>query len=142
MIQLGITASNGYYRGSTKIYANGEELVDFANSLLDFPRAREQVLVFEIGKPNSYAHFSMRLYRIDALGHTAMQIKLENEIANERSEARDKVQLELMFEPAMLDEFREQLGEMGRAKAGKAVLVGYVAKSRRDNSPVDYDGTY
>ncbi len=134
MIELGITACNGFYRGSTKVYANGDDLVDFGNSLIDFPKTREQVLVFEAGKQDGYAYFSMRLYRIDALGHTAMQIKLDDETTGERPEARDKVQLELMFEPAALDVFREQLVQVGRTRAGKAVLLGYVARNRRDSS--------
>jgi len=127
MIELGVTTCNGYYSGTTQVYTAGKYLVDFAGSLVGFPEGREQTLYFEAGEQDSYGYFSIRLYCLDALCHTAAQIKLEREATTLRSKSRDKLDLELLFEPSSLDMFREQLLEVGRTEAGRAVLVGYLA---------------
>jgi hypothetical protein len=119
----------------TKVYTTGENLAGFADLLPGFPKTKEQTLQFELGEQDGYAYFAMKLYCIDAQGHTAARITLEKNNATDRSEEKDKVALEMLFEPASLDEFGKQLLAMGLNESGKAVLNGYMHRDIRGGYP-------
>ena len=135
MMELAVSASNGCYCGMTEVYTTGENLTGFANALPGFPKTKEQTLQFELGEQGGYAYFAMKLYRIDAQGHTATRITLEKNNVTDRPEEKDKVALEMLFEPASLDEFGKQLLVMGLNENGKAVLKGYMRRDVRGEYP-------
>ena len=125
MVELRVVANNGRYLGTTEVYETGSYISEFSQNLGGFPKTLDEKIIFEAGEKDSYAYFSMRFYCIDSVGHTAVQIQLEENVGTEyRPEEKDKLTMEMLFEPGALDQFKEQLFKMGSSEQGKAVLIG------------------
>ena len=85
----------------------------------------EGTVEYEAGEINSYAYYSLRFYYINSSGHTAVEVKLEENVATEfRPEEKSKLSLELLFEPNELDIIQRQLMALAKNEKGKAVLKG------------------
>ena len=107
MFELRVIATNGRYSGSTEVYELSESLVNFAESLVDFPNDRK-VLIHEAGQQDSYGYFRMKFYCIDHSGHVGVDI--EEKVSNQhRTEEKSKLSLELIVQPSAIDNFQKEL---------------------------------
>ncbi|WP_199748397.1 hypothetical protein [Pedobacter sp. KBW01] len=107
MFQLAVTATNGRYGGTTEVYDTSASLSSFARSLLHYPTDKK-TLSHEAGQKESYAYFGMRFYSIGKTGLVGVEVHLEEYVATEyRAEEKDKVKLEILIEPAAIDNFQK-----------------------------------
>lgn len=124
MFELQVTATNGRYSGMTEVYAQSKSLEEFAKTLYRFPNDNEK-LFYEAGEKDSYSYFSMKFYCIDSAGHIGLEVNLEENVATEfRHEEKDKLKLEIIVEPAAIDNFQKELLRLATQQEGKAVLLG------------------
>lgn len=125
MFELEITASNGQFFGTTKVYDGNDFLYKFADSLVGFPKTTDSTLFYEAGEKDSYSYFSMRFYSIDNNGHLGVQVKLESNVSTKyRKEEKDKLTLEILTEPCLLDNFVKSLLTLAKEEEGDATLQG------------------
>ena len=125
MFELEITASNGQFSGTTKVYDGNNLLYKFAESLVGFPKTTDSNLLYEVGEKDSYSYFSMRLYPIDNIGHLGVQVTLESNVATKyRQEEKDKLTLEILTEPTLLDNFIRSLLALAKNEQRQAILQG------------------
>ncbi len=124
MFELRISASNTNFSGKTEVYDQSKTLSEFAWSLKDFPNNNE-TLFYENGKRDDYAFFSMKLYAIDTSGRIGVSINLEsNTSTDDRKEEKNKVELEIIVEPAAIDNFQRELVHLAWQQVGIAILYG------------------
>jgi hypothetical protein len=144
LIEIMTTATNSRYSGVTTIYIgeNGQELIDLGNRLKGFPKSITQSEEKEFGytekykaefhemkkthpkmKPSS-AYLSLKFYCIDQIGHPVVHITIKEDNWSERPEAIGEAKFEIRFEPAQIDNFANELIELGQKKIGKATLAG------------------
>jgi hypothetical protein len=126
MFQLGITASNGQFSGTTKVYEQRHPLYKFAYSLVGFPKTKnDSILFYEAGQKDGCEYFSMRFYTIDDMGHLGVQVTLERDVPTMyRIEEKDKLTLEILTEPGLLDRFVRSLLTLAANEKGQAILEG------------------
>jgi hypothetical protein len=124
MFELEVAASNGKFSGTTKVYDVSNLLYDFANSLAGFPKTHDSTLVYEAGEKDGYAYFAMKFYTIDNIGHLGVQITLESDVSTNRIEAKNKLTLEILTEPGLVDSFVKSLSTMAKREEGQAILEG------------------
>jgi hypothetical protein len=127
MFELEITASNGQFSGTTKVYDGNNSLYNFANSLVGFPKTNDSVLFYEAGRKDSYSYFAMKFYaiEIDTVGHLGVQVALEANVPTKyRTEEKDKLTLEILTEPSLLDSFVKSLVWLAQREEGQAILEG------------------
>jgi len=138
-ITLQISASNGRYSGTTSVYigSDGKELTELADKLKGFPKSRDHMVSVKWGCTKefaaetkalglkahpAYAYFDFRC--IDNILHTAVSVDLQEYSNSERHEANGNVHLELLFDPASLDNFVNSLSSLAGRREGTATLVG------------------
>jgi hypothetical protein len=125
MFELKVTASNGQFSGTTKVYDGSHLLYNFANSLVGFPKQDDSILFYEAGEKDSYSYFAMKFYPIDKIGHLAVQVTLEANVSTKyRPEEKDKLILEILTEPSLIDSFVKSLATMAQKEEGQAILEG------------------
>ncbi|HWY98963.1 MAG TPA: hypothetical protein VNY36_07760 [Bacteroidia bacterium] len=125
MFELSITATNGYFLGTTQVYNTTEALSRFAESLFRFPKDKdEHPIVYEAGIKNGYAYFSMKFYCIDPAGHIGVQLNMESNDLKQISKAKDTVTLEILVEPNAIDNFQRELMHLAKNQEGAAILIG------------------
>ncbi|MCU7612834.1 hypothetical protein N0B16_00110 [Chryseobacterium sp. GMJ5] len=124
MFELKVTVSNGRYYGITEVYDTTESLLNFAQTLINFPN-HHQTTFYETGYKDGYAYFSMRFYCIDKIGHIGLEINLEDKVATEfREEQKNKLKLEIIVEPSAIDNFQRALDKLAINQKGFAILYG------------------
>ncbi len=124
MFELKINASNNLYSGVTEVYDTSESLYEFAQSLIEFPKYEKQ-LIYELGKQDGYAFFSMRFYCIDGFGHIGVEIILEENVSTDyRKEEKSKAKFEIIVEPSAIDNFQKSLSTAAKKQDGIAILYG------------------
>ena len=125
MFETRVTACNERYFGITEVYNDFEDLLNFAKSLKKFPKSVDSELEYKAGDKMSYAFFSMRFYCVDSVGHTAVQVEIEENVGTEyRPEEKCKLSLEIRFEPSAIDSFQSELVALAKKGEGKAILKG------------------
>jgi len=81
-LNLVMTASNGNVRGRSEFYVGASELICWADGLEAFPQHARSVLLWEIGSErpeDRWAYyFRLRVFTVDAQGHSAIQFKFNN----------------------------------------------------------------
>ena len=125
--ELCITASNGDYCGSAKVYFAQGDVAALAETLRGFPRVSSQVEVFEsCSVERSRAKLVFRC--IDQLGHAAVRVSLaEIEDENAQVPLTNDVNLEMHFEASALDQFCKELEAIGKRTRQLAILRASVA---------------
>ena len=125
VVELQAAASSQHFAGLTQVYTTYAALREWHTALQGFPRASTSRITFTAGGEGAYSCFHADFYCINAVGHIAAQITLESNVATEhRPEEKQRVQLELPFEPAALDEFISALDALIKAESGEAILRG------------------
>ena len=125
MIELEITASNVLFYGVTQVYEQFEDLITLSEQLSNFSLLSTP-LFYECGERDSYSYFSVRFCPVVTSGTIGVQINMEQNIkATEyRQEEKSKLSLEILVEPAAIDEFCLFLKTMAEKQHGKAELRG------------------
>jgi len=144
LLQVEVKASNGRYAGVTTFYTqpDGKELIEFGEKLSGFPKEKGQTIGQEfgftqkelnelkehdLGLKTVMSYVGLKFFCIDKIGHSAVDvILLEDNYWTEREEARGEASFELRFDPASLDQFVQELSNVGVCKEGKATLRGNI----------------
>jgi len=125
--ELCITASNGEYCGSARVYFGLGDIAALAETLRGFPKAVSQVEVFEGGQdagPRAKPVFRC----IDQLGHAGVIVSLvEFAYDNAQLPIMNDVNLEMRFEASALDQFCKELEGVGKRARKLAILRGSTA---------------
>lgn len=125
MFQLSVRATNGRYGGTTEVYDTPVSLANFARSLVHYPNG-QKTLFHKVGEKDSYAYFAMKFYPIGRSGRDGVELHLEECVATEyRPEEKAKVKLELIVEPAAIDNFQKELIQLAINEKGMATLYGH-----------------
>jgi hypothetical protein len=81
-LNLVMIASNGGVRGRSEFYIGASELISWADSMEAFPMHARSVLLCEIGseRPEDWwaYYFRLRVFTVDAQGHSAIQFRFNN----------------------------------------------------------------
>jgi hypothetical protein len=125
--QLRISADNGSYRGVSEVYFSNGQVGELLRSIRAFPTTISHVVVFEGGSDDSGAMATLRFSCIDGSGHAVVSVSLAQPINESgRPGVKNRVELELAFEPAALDTFCQQLDALASRASTTAVLRGLV----------------
>ncbi len=124
MFELKVTANNGRYSGITQVYETKEPLLNFANSLNEFPKYDKE-LIHSCGVKDTNDYFEMKFYQIDPTGKVGVLIILRETLPVEnRTEVKSKLEMELIVFPAAIDKFIIELKHLANNEEGEAELFG------------------
>jgi hypothetical protein len=124
MFELKITATNGFFYGTTEVYETSDLLKAFAKSLLGYPN-QDKVLFHEAGEKNSISYFSMKFYSKNFSGDIGIEVNLEKSLFPPyREEEKDKLKLGIIVEPNAIDIFQKQLFTLATNEEGIARIYG------------------
>ena len=122
--ELCITASNGEYCGSARVYFAQGDIAVLAQTIQGFPRAVSQVEVFEGGSDDG-PRAKLVFRCIDQLGHAVVRVSLsEFAYDNVQLPIMNDVTLEMRFEASALDQFCKELDAVGKRARKLAILRG------------------
>ncbi len=110
-LQLVWKAANDNVSATFEYYENAESLSAIADHLEQFPRYQDDVFLYEIGSENSEDrwayYFRFRVFTVDLLGRSAIQIRFSN---NRELPYREIVEFCIHAEPASIN----RLGKLFR----------------------------
>lgn len=75
-----LVVSHGAFAASQDSYISDEEFVQFGKGLQSFPQNLKHEVTFENGspKPNYYCYIRLKAFVYDGVGHTALEVLMEN----------------------------------------------------------------
>ena len=122
IVEIFVSASNSQFSGSTRLYDSAHELGLLAKRLKGFPRTIDDKLEYSAG--NSSHGAQLRFYCVDAVGHTAVFVTINDGVSEHgpREDVSQSVALEVPCEPQAIEEFAESLTALAESKSGKAIL--------------------
>lgn len=125
MIELRVSASDGFFSGLTQIYTTWEGLSEFTARLQGFPRTTKDMLEDINGAPGGYSYLRLVFRCINGAGHVATEVEMEqNQALVGLVDIRAKAMLGFLIEPLAIDSFVSQLQSMTQVKKGSAKLIG------------------
>jgi hypothetical protein len=125
--ELCITASNGQYCGSARVYFAQGDIAALADTIQGFPKAASQVEVFEGGQADG-PRAKLVFRCMDQLGHAVVRVSLvEFAYENAQPLIMNDVNLEMRFDASALDQFCKELGAIGKRTRKLAILRGLAA---------------
>ena len=126
--ELSISASNGQFSGTAKVYFALGDVQLLADSIRGFPKTTSQQETFVGGNESKYP-FAKLVFRCrDGTGHPVVDVKLAESLFHHgRPSRKNSVELDLPFEPLALDKFCRELDLVAQRKANRAVLRGLTA---------------
>lgn len=81
MLHLEATASNEDQVAKQDFYIYPDDILDFGNQLLAFPKSMSDVVSLEYRKdPEFYCYFLLRAVILDSAGRSAIEIKFDNRL--------------------------------------------------------------
>ncbi|MGI8668655.1 MAG: hypothetical protein ACR2J3_02280 [Aridibacter sp.] len=123
LLELNTIASNGRYAGIVNTYTQDTYLQEFASKLLVFPKTISDTIIFESDYRLGNSSLSLKFYCIDGVGHTAVDINME-ELSSSDSEAdKSKVSFLLTCNIQQIQFFSQQLLKMANNREGIANLI-------------------
>ena len=126
--ELRISAHNGCYCGTAKVYFAQGDVAGLVESIRGFPRTVAQREVFEGGSEEIGSLAKLIFCCTDGSGHPAVTVSLAEPVnVNARPPVLNRVELELQFEPYALDEFCRELELIASRDGKRAVLRGIAA---------------
>jgi hypothetical protein len=126
--ELRISAQNGGYCGTAKVYFAQGDVGVLADAIRGFPKTVSQQEIFEGGSEEIGSLARLVFSCTDGSGHPAVTVSLAESVnVNARPLLLNRVELELQFEPYALDEFSRELESMARRATTRAVLRGIAA---------------
>jgi hypothetical protein len=124
VVELKVSAWNGTFAGSTRLYVGQGDLADTATLLAGFPvglKDRREVTFGAFGSKSAGGAMNLKFSCIDGAGHCRLHLMLEADY--DRRDAAERVEMLCPFEPAALDQFVEQMRELSSSLTGSAVLA-------------------
>lgn len=122
--ELCITASNGEYCGTARVYFARGDVAALAQTIEGFPKALSQVEVFEGGFDDG-PRAKLVFRCIDQKGHAVVRVSLsESAYDNVQPPNMNDVTLEMRFDAAALDQFCKELEAVGKRARKLAILRG------------------
>ena len=115
MFEIEVSADNGRYSGTTRVYDTKESLLPFAQSLEGFPTG-DSKLNYECGEKDNNPFFHVSFYLANTESVVGVQITLEEE--------KDKLVMDLIVEPNSIDIFQKELIQLANNEEGTAELIG------------------
>jgi hypothetical protein len=113
-LHLSMTASNGRVRGRLEFYLGAQELMRWAEGMETFPLHARSVLLWELGseRPEDRwsCYFRLRVFTVDAQGHSAIQFRFNN---NAELPDREITEFCIRTDPAAIN----RLGQLCRVFA-------------------------
>lgn len=110
-LNLVMSVSNGSTSGALEFYINAETLIAWAFAYEKFPRHAQSVYLWEAGSERAEDRFAyylrMQLFTTDAWGHSALQIRLNN---NQDLPDREIVDMCIRAEPAQINQLGALFG--------------------------------
>jgi hypothetical protein len=119
-----ITATSNDWQASLKFWGNEDLFKDFGNQLKSFPNNAKDAVTFELGaeltgrKPEWAYYLLLRAYCYDEVGHTAIEIAINNNLQNPDSQ---NAQFNIFSEPQQINEFGKLLSEWDPKKEDQLV---------------------
>jgi hypothetical protein len=116
LLKMRVQASNGIFSGQADLYADSEEIGEFANALRGFPDRNRRSCEFQLGNVDpGYAGGSVcfRFRCVDSSGHVLAGVRLRTEPLPDNDEC-ETAGFFIAVEPAAIDSF---VGELERVKA-------------------------
>jgi hypothetical protein len=124
LIELEAVVAGGHWCGRARAYTVPQDIEAFAIALERFADAVDAVAEFVAGADTGIGLIALRFYRIDRAGHIACHVRLATGglPARCRPEEVFRLSIEVWTETWAVVRFAQQLSEMGRTRAGQAVL--------------------
>jgi hypothetical protein len=125
VVELKVSAWNGTFAGSTRLYIGQGDLADTAKLLARFPvglEDRREVTFGAFGPDSAGGAMNLKLSCIDGAGHCHLHLLIEADYDG-RNLLAERVEMHCAFEPAALDQFVDQMRELNSSLTGSAVLV-------------------
>jgi hypothetical protein len=125
MEKLRISANNGSYCGVSEVYFSKGQAAELLKSIRAFPTTTAHIVSLDSGSEESGAMARLVFSCIDGSGHSVVSVTLAQPIdESARPGVKNRVELELAFEPASLDEFCQQLKAIATRASTTAILRG------------------
>ena len=124
VVELEVSAWNGTFAGSTRLYVGQGDLADKASLLAGFPvglKDQREVTFGAFGPKSAGGAMNLMFSCIDGAGHCQLHLMVEADY--DRRDAAERVEMLCAFEPAALDQFVEQMRELNSSLRGSAVLA-------------------
>lgn len=124
-MELKVSAWNGTFAGSTRLYIGQGELGNMSALLAGFPvglEDRRELTFGAFGPKNAGGAMNLKFTCIDGAGHCQLHLVIEADYDRQDS-LTERVEMLCAFEPAALDQFVQQMRELNSSQTGSAVLV-------------------
>ena len=108
--------------GSARIYADVDELLEFAQAIAGFPASPTDSRRYEFGSrdPKSAGGYCELIFRCrDSSGHLEVDVTVEDDGIHYSSSSASLI---IQTEPAAVDQFVDSLKQVNRERSGSAVL--------------------
>lgn len=116
MLEVKVTGSTGRFAGVTDVYTTPRAIRDLAKGIERFPRSASATFTFNAGGEGEGRSVALAFSRRGSSGHVAVLFTLQN--------GTDRVQSELIVEPAAIDRFHAALLALSQRASGSAELEG------------------
>ena len=114
-LNLHIEAANERVNGNLEYYCNAEDLTKLGKQLADFTGTPKDEVVYELGSEDPRVRFafclSLRVLRLDSIGHCAILIRLNN---NREPAERQVTEFSIRAEVADINRLGDLLIAFGR----------------------------
>lgn len=131
LLQIRISAWNGYFGGTADVYVGLDQLKEAATKLQRFPLDPSdvrEVTIGGFGPTWGGGAVAMRFYCADRAGHTYVDSKIESDY--DSAGKAQSVLMTLSIEPAAVDSFVKELFQLGADQTGQARLQGVMRDTR------------
>jgi hypothetical protein len=125
LIELEAIVRGSHWRGRASAYTVPEDIATFAAVLERFAAGAVGGAEFTAGADNGAGLIAFRFYRIDRAGHIACHVRLASGrlSTGHRPEQVSQLAVEVGAEAEGVGRFSRQLGELTRARSGRASLA-------------------
>lgn len=118
--EVAVTASNNHFSGFTKVYAQEEQMLTFADKIQNFPQSTSDVALLELEQGDSF--LGLKVFCYDNFGHTEVKVDLKYNSRDHYKTEVGNASFYLPCFPEQLKRFGQQIVKMLRDKQGEAIL--------------------
>jgi hypothetical protein len=115
LINLVVAASNGRQHGELEIYANAEDLAAVARDFREFPKRKDDTVLWELGSKCPEARFAfyyrLRVFQVAANGQCAVELRFNN---NQMPPDREILEFSIHALPSDLDRLANLFEQFSR----------------------------
>jgi hypothetical protein len=124
VIEVRVKAENEAFRGTADVYVGAGGLLNAAALLAGFPLNnldKRELVLGAAGKEFAGGFVRLEFYCEDGAGHAAFRATIEGD--HDHRESAESAIIRVRFEPAALDAFLPQLGQVEEQRSGSASLM-------------------